>query len=231
MKTEASEYMALLQEIQNQNVSTFTTVPTDEPRFVVETNSRTISVPSEFSFLSVQFDHKAETIYFEIDRYFDDIDLSQHTCVIQFINKGSSGASEGTFPVSTMDIDSVEGKIIFGWEIGNDATQLVGDVAFSIRFYSIDDDGNFTYNFNTLPAHSNILETLNVSHNTEKITSSELEVWTSKMNSLVDSVEENVNVIEKKVDEIERYIDSIPNDYSDLVNEVSQLSKQIVDNM
>lgn len=231
MKTEASEYLSLLQEIQNTNVTTFTLIPADEPRFTIETNSRKITVPSEFSFLSVQNDHKAETIYFEIDRYFDDVDLSQHTCIVQFINKNGTTLKEGTYPVTTMDVDSIEGKIVFGWKICNDATQLTGDITFSVRFYSIDENSNFTYNFNTLTASSYILPSLNVVATGEKITASELEVWTTKMNSLASSIEVDIVTVEEKIEELENSIASIPEDYSALTEEVSQLSLDIEENI
>ena len=228
MKTEASEYLSLLQKIQNNNVSTFTVMPADEPRFTIETNSRNIIVPSEFSFLSVQNDHRAETIYFEIDRYFDNVDLSQHTCVVQFINKSGTTINEGTYPVTSMDIDSVDGKIVFGWEIRNDATQLTGDITFSVRFYSIDNNGNFTYNFNTLTASSYILPSLNIIASGERITATELEVWTDKMNNLASSIESDIITVEEKIEELENYIASIPEDYTALTEEVSQLSGEIV---
>ena len=226
MKTEASEYLSLLQEIQNNNVSTFTVMPADEPRFTIETNSRNIIVPSEFSFLSVQNDHRAETIYFEIDRYFDNVDLSQHACVVQFINKSGTTINEGTYPVTSMDIDSVDGKIVFGWEIRNDATQLTGDITFSVRFYSIDNNGNFTYNFNTLTASSYILPSLNIIASGERITATELEVWTDKMNNLASSIESDIITVEEKIEELENYIASIPEDYTALTEEVSQLSSE-----
>lgn len=229
MKTEASEYLSLLQEIQNNNVSTFTVMPADEPRFTIETNSRNIIVPSEFSFLSVQNDHRAETIYFEIDRYFDNVDLSQHACVVQFINKSGTTINEGTYPVTSMDIDSVDGKIVFGWEIRNDATQLTGDITFSVRFYSIDNNGNFTYNFNTLTASSYILPSLNIIASGERITATELEVWTDKMNNLASSIESDIITVEEKIEELENYIASIPEDYTALTEEVSQLSSEIGD--
>lgn len=229
MKTEASEYLSLLQEIQNNNVSTFTVMPADEPRFTIETNSRNIIVPSEFSFLSVQNDHRAETIYFEIDRYFDNVDLSQHTCVVQFINKSGTTINEGTYPVTSMDIDSVDGKIVFGWEIRNDATQLTGDITFSVRFYSIDNNGNFTYNFNTLTASSYILPSLNIIASGERITATELEVWTDKMNNLASSIESDIITVEEKIEEFENYIASISEDYTALTEEVSQLSGEITD--
>lgn len=226
MTTSASEYAALLAEIQNSNITTYTTVPTTEPRFSINANTRAIEVPSEFTFLGVRNDHKAETIYFEIDRYFDDVDLSEHTCVIQFLNKNASETKEGVYPITTMDVDSVDGKIVFGWNICNDATQLSGDIVFSVRFYSIDENGLFTYNFNTLSASSIILETLNTIDSSEIITSSELEIWNAKMESMASIIESDIKTVEEKIEELENSIASIPEDYTALTNEVSQLSNE-----
>ena len=92
MITSSHEYMQRLQDIQNQdNLKELVMLPSDEPRFIIDANSRTISIPDDFSFLSVVNDHGAETVYFEIDRYFDQHDLSDEICVIQFRSVGPNG--------------------------------------------------------------------------------------------------------------------------------------------
>ena len=187
MITDPSEFKQRLKEIQNSAKITFAHLPSNEPRFIIDANSREINIPFEFSFLGVIGDHKAETIYFEIDRYFDDEDLSTHTCVIQFVNRNPKTLkyNEGLYPVTTMDVNSIDGKIIFGWNIMNDATQIAGDIHFSIRFYSIDSNNKFTYNFNTLTANSIILDTLDVKHTSIiEISPSELQAWNDKMNQI-----------------------------------------------
>ena len=146
MITEPSEFRQQLLDIQNSVDVVYTTLPSDEPRFIIDANSRTITVPPEFQFLGVKNDHKAETVYFEIDRYFDAMDLSTQTCVIQFSNNENSGF----YPVTSMDTVTVDGKIIFGWEILNDVTAAIGNISFSVRFYTIDESNQFTYNFNTI---------------------------------------------------------------------------------
>ena len=217
MITDPSEFRQRLQEIQNSANVTFTHLPSNEPRFIIDANSRKINIPFEFSFLGVINDHKAETIYFEIDRYFDNEDLSTHTCVIQFVNKDSDKLeyNEGLYPVTTMDIDSLDGKIIFEWNIMNDATQIAGDIHFSIRFYSIDSNNKFTYNFNTLTANSIILDTLDVKHTSIiEITPSELQAWNDKMNQMnlkaEQALQETSEILQTyevaSVDEINNYL-------------------------
>ncbi len=54
MITSSHEYMQRLQDIQNQdNLKELVMLPSDEPRFIIDANSRTISIPDDFSFLSV----------------------------------------------------------------------------------------------------------------------------------------------------------------------------------
>ena len=217
MITDPSEFRQKLQEIQNSANVTFTHLPSNEPRFIIDANSREINIPFEFSFLGVIGDHKAETIYFEIDRYFDDEDLSAHTCVIQFVNENlkTLECNEVLYPVTTMDINSIDGKIIFGWNIMNDATQIAGDIHFSIRFYSIDSNNKFTYNFNTLTANSIILDTLDVKHTSIiEISPSELQAWNDKMNQMnlkaEQALQETNEILQTyeiaSVDEINNYL-------------------------
>ena len=217
MITDPSEFKQRLKEIQNSAKITFAHLPSNEPRFIIDANSREINIPFEFSFLGVIGDHKAETIYFEIDRYFDDEDLSTHTCVIQFVNKNPKTleCNEGLYPVTTMDINSIDGKIIFGWNIMNDATQIAGDIHFSIRFYSIDSNNKFTYNFNTLTANSIILDTLDVRHTSIiEISPSELQAWNDKMNQMnlkaEQALQETNEILQTyeiaSVDEINNYL-------------------------
>lgn len=202
MITEPSEFRQLLLDIQNSVDVIYTTLPSDEPRFIIDANSRTINIPIEFQFLGVKNDHNAETVYFEIDRYFDAEDLSQHTCVIQFSDKNNSNDG-GIYPVTTMDTTSVDGKIIFGWEIKNDATSIVGDIYFSVRFYSIDNtDYTFTYNFNTLTAKSSILDTIDVKeYPYQSPTPEQFQVYidmTNDAQSLIKTLETNFTEAEQK---------------------------------
>lgn len=177
MITNVNEFKQRLQEIQQNSTAVFTTLPSSEPRIIIDANSREISIPIEFDFLAVKTDHKAETIYFEIDRYFDAQDLSEHTCVIQW----SNSSDEGVSPCTALDIETFEGKIIFGWEITNDCTKVAGPIDFSVRFYTFDELGNFAYNFNTLSAGSKILDTLNAHGETEPTHPSSFQVWVDKL--------------------------------------------------
>lgn len=232
MVTEPSEFRQRLLEIQNSVDVVYTTLPSDEPRFIIDANSRTITIPVEFQFLGVKNDHNAETIYFEIDRYFDDEDLSQHTCVIQFANKNNSDDG-GIYPVTTMDTTSVDGKIIFGWEIKSDATSIVGDIYFSVRFYSINStDYVFTYNFNTLTAKSSILDTHNVDNKTIiENYPSELDAWLNRMDEMSGSVvtDERINKIENDISANAQSIIDIENQIGDINTLLDTINGEVID--
>ena len=115
-------------------------------------------------FLSVTQDHKAEVIYFVLDRFFDYMDLTTTTCIIQYIAPDNTPY---VYIVPYYDIYTYRpyNKIVIPWEVDGTATQYKGTLKYSIRFYKIDGSGEsakLVYNLNTLPAETKILQGLNV---------------------------------------------------------------------
>lgn len=143
-------------------------LPSDERTFDVDLSSRTISVPT---FLSVSKDHRAETVYFLVDRFFEYKDLATTSCMIEFINAEGKG---GFYPVPFYDISSYpryfsddeeghqivhEAKMIIPWCIEGDVTAAAGPVQFAIRFYELDETKTeFVYNVRTLVTTAQVLE-------------------------------------------------------------------------
>ena len=206
MITSSEEYMRRLDDIQNQaGMNELVMLPGSEARFIIDANERTILVPDEFTFLGVLNDHKAETVYFEIDRYFDQADLSTKTCIVQFEAMGEMNGSEyelasGFYPVTKMDVTTADGKIIFGWEIQNDVTAHAANVYFSIRFYetkSVDDTIVFAYNFNTLASMLPVKNTLNTMNASDAVSPTETEALTEKFTSMAKAVKKDVEAAEQ----------------------------------
>lgn len=195
MITFSEEYLRRLADIQNEyNLKELVMLPEDEPRFIIDLDTRKIILPDEFKFLAVENDHNAETIYFEIDRYYDKQDLSQKTCIVQYKNTSDTKAIEGFYPVTKLDVDTVPGKILFGWTIENKVTVLPGSVDFSIRFYSINDSGRlpvFTYNINTLTGSLPVIDTLNTSNQGVEVIPGKVESLTAKFEALAKQAESN----------------------------------------
>lgn len=129
-------------------------LPSDEKTFDVDLDARSVSVPT---FLSVAKDHRAETIYFLVDRYYDYKDLSTTSCIIEFINAAGEG---GYYPVPFVDIStfSADEKMLIPWCIEGDVTKVDGPVQFAIRFYELDDaNDKFIYNLRTQVAQAQVL--------------------------------------------------------------------------
>ena len=155
MITTPQEYYDLLYRIQDENKPTLALLlPSDEKIFEIDLNTRKIDAPK---YLSVELDHKAETIYFKIARYYDNIDLANMTCIVQYINaKGECRV----YAVPYYDIDtySDDNMMLFPWCIDGEATKAAGNVSYSVRFYDIDESGTYLrYNISTLPSKSEVL--------------------------------------------------------------------------
>ena len=162
MITSPIEYWSLLYRIQDQNRPVITStsqippipIPKDEPFLYIDMNTRKIEPPE---FLSVKQDHNAETLFFCVDRFYDSIDLSTLTCVVQYIN---AARESRMYAVPFYDLVTLqeEGKMLIPWCISGEATKKEGTVQFSVRFYSLDlDNRKFAYNISTIPASSQIL--------------------------------------------------------------------------
>lgn len=176
MITDRLDYLDLLYRIQDPNrQDRVILLPPNEPIYEVDLNTRTINAPK---FLSVQNDHNAETIYFSVDRFFDNVDLATLFCVIQYQNADpviSRGGYIYGVPFFDLVTKADENKMLFQWAIEGPATAFSGDVTFSIKFYRIsellldnaDGTGNtkaLVYDFvlNTQPATSKVLYGLDI---------------------------------------------------------------------
>lgn len=162
MITTPQDYYSKLHLIQDTNKPSIAILlPSDEKIYNIDLNTRTIEAPQ---YLSVEKDHMAETIYFLVDRYFDHIDLSTTTCIIQYVN---AKREPRIYAVPFMDITTFEGKILFPWCIEGEATKAAGNIQYSIKFYNTfkDAQGNilFDFNLNTTIASSKIRSGLDVS--------------------------------------------------------------------
>lgn len=142
-----SKYLMLpMDEIHGNNV------------FSIDPNSRVINVPASFSRngVSITGDELAETLLFEIDRFFDTTDLVTTDIYIQWTNPaGQEGASK----ITMVDYNSKPGKLLFGWPLTSkvtveNANQTNGQLKFAVRFFKREagDSGRITYSLNTLPA-------------------------------------------------------------------------------
>lgn len=128
-----NEFYALLKRVQQSYGPIISRVPDNAVPIDVHLNTRTIDI-DENDWLSVETDHRAEVIYLEVDRYYEDVDLLQCTIIIEYINANNDAR---IYPISLIDTESKPGKMILAWNIGNAATAYAGIITFSLVFYKI----------------------------------------------------------------------------------------------
>lgn len=126
-------------------------IPFGENDFVIDANSRKIGVPQEFARngVGVEGDHFVESLYFTIDRYFDTTDFAQSNimAIVEWINANGEKCYS---PAWTKILSDNDEKLIIGWVLTDKATKKAGIVKFSIRLYSLDEDGKLESSFATL---------------------------------------------------------------------------------
>lgn len=143
------EYFQHLNEISLKDPSLII-LPLDEEKFFIDGNSRKITVPQAFvkNGVGVQGDHYAEYIYFEIDRYFENIDFGSPsiTAVVEFIDANQQKHFTKAWIKYT---DEKSSKVLIGWPITQDVTSKAGPIKFSVRLFEL--EGNsYKRSFGTL---------------------------------------------------------------------------------
>lgn len=143
------EYFQHLNEISLKDPSLII-LPLDEEKFFIDGNSRKITVPQAFTKngVGVQGDHYAEYIYFEIDRYFENIDFGSPsiTAVVEFVDANQQKHFTKAWIKYT---DEKSSKVLIGWPITQDVTSKAGSIKFSVRLFEL--EGNsYKRSFGTL---------------------------------------------------------------------------------
>ena len=141
-------------------------LPENDQIFDIDLDSRTINIPQ---FLSVQYDHNAEIIYFKCPRYFENVDLATTVCIIEYVNAdGEAGLY--WVPYYNVDInydinlsdnqksEDLTPQMLIPWAVGGLATASAGTVTFTVRFYQLDAERKtFIFNMSMQPAYGEIL--------------------------------------------------------------------------
>lgn len=190
------EYFQHLHEISLKDPSLII-LPLDEEKFFIDGNSRKITVPQAFTKngVGVQGDHYAEYIYFEIDRYFENIDFGSPsiTAVVEFVDANQQKHFTKAWIKYT---DEKSSKVTIGWPITQDVTSKAGSIKFSVRLFEL--EGNsYKRSFGTLIG--------------QLVVNPSLDFAISKAE--IDNIQGNLNDdVEKKV--LDRMISSPAADYS-----------------
>lgn len=164
------DFFCHLGDLYNLNPK-YIMLPLDEEPFKIDANSREIKVPTAFiKGVTVQGDILAETLLFTIDRFFDAVDLGHESMHVyaqwEHINNPSQ---KFVTPLNhthydLVDMESEQGKIIFGWPLSEDIAKNPGQIKFSIRFLKYDGE-RLVYSFSTKAATISIIPGLDYNIN------------------------------------------------------------------
>lgn len=180
------EYYRYLDKLIQYGGPKFLRIPLSEKEFEINLDTREIIVPEEISnktnpswVVGVAGDHRAEILWFVVNRFFDGQDLA-----VCFPLEGAekkddlgrtyvvwvNGKAREMDPVSYVEI--TENEIHFGWPLRQEVLHQDGDLTFAISFNyheKLLDDGsapdhtvNPRYSFNTKEATVNIKK--NITH-------------------------------------------------------------------
>ena len=145
------QFKSYLKDLQNYAYGALTTFDNNIIPIKIDLNSRTIDMTGYYrklgqdeknGFLSLAEDHRAEVIYFETDRYFEGVDLMRCSCIVEYINAGDEPR---IYPVTLRSLrkeldetgyQTVE-RMLFAWNIGNEATLYDGIIQFAVTFFQI----------------------------------------------------------------------------------------------
>lgn len=162
MVTSEKDYKELLYVLNDPNVlpgdQIYYRIPSDEPVYKIDLNTREVQVPE---FLSVLEDHNSEVIWFKVDRFYDDYDLYGATCWIQYRNALKEEYIAYTTPKVIDDND--HNTLYLPWPISGPVAKAAGNVTFSFQFFKLSEDKKRVYySIHTKPATGKILHGLHV---------------------------------------------------------------------
>lgn len=165
-------FNALQNDATMRGIGRFARIPLDEELFEIDLNNRSITVPEHFAKngVAVTGDHLAEFLFFRVDRYFDQTDLSTCECRIEWMTAGNKPTAAYT-PAHAIDLvfeapidpaispipshgdvvyaedtENGEGEngdrsaIIFGWPLSSEFTSETGEARFAVRFVQYDEN-------------------------------------------------------------------------------------------
>lgn len=175
---EYFSWLGTIKSIDDDCVNRYIELPLDEPHFTIDANTRAITIPSDFrkNGISVQGDNLAETVYFEIDRFFDFMDFNNCDIYVQWEAPKANKASVSKVISKAIyyDIKNDTNKLVFGWPISDALTGESGNLKFSVQFYQLgeedsEDEGKIVYSFNTLTATAAIKAGFKIDLNAEDL--------------------------------------------------------------
>lgn len=181
-----------------------------DSHYVIDPASRTVKSNGSSKSILIQYDHNSEILTFEMPRYIEGHDMKLCDRVdIHYINMSGKGQSNiGVYEVQDFDVsEDDENTVVWSWTISNNATQIVGSLAFAFRFACVEpidpDDPDAEpyddYVWSTLP-YAGIAISSGI-YNAESIVEQYIDIleqWVRKIGVGVDDVNQDVESTESE---------------------------------
>ena len=130
------------------------TIDTDKT-LIIDKDLRTITIPSSVKNLGVESDDDVLRLKFSMPRMYGDVDLSDFSIYINYMNAKNTG------DVYVVDDKTIaDDTITFSWLVGRVALAYKGNVRFIVCMKKHDNDSNVIQEYNTTIASLPVLEGL-----------------------------------------------------------------------
>lgn len=191
--------------------------------FVIDSDLRTIRIPSNVTNLGVESDDEVLRVKFRMPSEYCGIDLSTFKIRINYLNAIGEG---DVYDVT--DVTKLNGTTLaFSWLVGRHATAYKGDLKFNVCMKDVASDGTVRREFNTTIASKPVLEGLEVAEQAIAEYTDIFEQWRSMLFGVGDTEEANIKAasateqenIAKKGTEV---LASIPEDYTTAYNNADE---------
>lgn len=122
---------------------------------IIDKDLRTITIPSSVKNLGVESDDDVLRLKFSMPRMYGDVDLSDFSIYINYMNAKNTG------DVYVVDDKTIaDDTITFSWLVGRVALTYKGNVRFIVCMKKYDNDSNIIQEYNTTIASLPVLEGL-----------------------------------------------------------------------
>lgn len=183
----------------------------DEPRVTV--TERVLNIPDELQTIGVENDNNVERIYFEIPRYFDEVnDLSEFNFYINYLN-----ANQEPNQYHCTDVEVEGDNVVFSWLTSKNVYAYRGIVRFIV--YAVATDNR---KWNTTVAELNVLEGLETEG---QIIDNNPDIINELIN-LQEQFEEALDTIEQQQSTIEAQQSTISSQQTTITNQQNKITEQ-----
>lgn len=183
----------------------------DEPRVTI--NERVLEIPDELKTIGVENDNNVERIYFEIPRYFDEVnDLSEFNFYINYLN-----ANQEPNQYHCTDLEVEGDNVVFSWLTSENVYAYRGIVRFIV--YAVATDNR---KWNTTVAELNVLEGLETEG---QIIDNNPDIIDELIN-LKPQVEDALERIDEQQDAIKAQQSTISSQQTTITNQQNKIAEQ-----